>query len=137
MQKGNYKIWKYANMALLAIAAILIAYSILRGYLYLNSMTQNLNGTPAVYVAAYSAVLLIPILELIFLVICAFFMFKNKSWAYFWTGIVAASVLSDGINSIIKANIKINFIMTLTILFWIVLIVLSFYMYSQTRKLKK
>jgi glucan phosphoethanolaminetransferase (alkaline phosphatase superfamily) len=137
MHDKNFKILKYSNIILLVVAILLVAYSILIGYLLIQSASQNLSGTLTVYLAVFLAVFLVPASELIFLLVCLVLMLKNKPLAYFGTGLISLFVFGDAINNIVQMNIELNLEMIFTSIFWIALIVLSFYMYRQTKNLKR
>ncbi|MCX6750395.1 MAG: hypothetical protein NTZ83_02980 [Candidatus Pacearchaeota archaeon] len=135
MQKKSYKIGKYLNILLLVLAILITLISIFVAYSLLKNASQD--HPTSLLPIIFLAVIGLPILDFIVLVICLVFMFKDKPWSYFVTGLISASIFLDSINTLFKYQIGINWRMVLTSIFWIILIILSFYMHSQTRKKSK
>jgi hypothetical protein len=137
MTDKNYKILKNTTIVLSILTILLVIYAIITAFLFLKTSTQGLTGTPLVYFAVYTSVFLAPVLELILLIVCLVLIFKNKPWGYLGTGLISAYILYDSISTIVANNISFNWKMIVISLFRILLIVLSFYMYNNLRKVKK
>ena len=140
-QEKNYKKLKYSNITLLIIAILLLACSTFINYSFFQSTTQNAaRPSLMIYLGILLIVFLVPVLTLISLLVCLIFMFKNKPWAYSMTGFVSLYLLGEAIKTVTQINIKLNFatiiMIAINLMFWIALIVLSFYMFIKTKNLQ-
>jgi len=141
IKEKTYKKLKYTNIILLIIAILVLACSTFINYSSFQSATQNLTRLPLmIYLGILLIKFLVPVLLLISLLICLIFMFKNKTWAYPMTGFISLYLLGEAIKTLTQISVKLNLVNILIIManliFWIALIVLSFYMYIQTKNLK-
>jgi len=123
---------------LIICAILLLSLSIFTAYKFILLKQQNLGTPPQIVLfLVFLAVLVFPVIELISYIVSLVYIYKNKSWAYLLSSIISALIFLNGLNSMFKAKVGFNVISIVTSVFWIVLIIMSYIFYNESKKHKK